>query len=75
VNSHETRIIRFNDDQNSQHSTFLRIATVNDLVTCSVCGDAHSLDASELTFQLPDVIHAFPEAERAARCDVTALFR
>lgn len=27
---------------------------MNDLITCSVCGEAHNLAASELTFCLPD---------------------
>jgi hypothetical protein len=39
-------------------------------VACSVCGNVHPVELSELVFRLPDVIHALPEDERTARCDI-----
>jgi hypothetical protein len=45
---------------------------MTDVVTCSVCGKAHPLEASEFVFRLPDIIHALSEEERASRCDISA---
>lgn len=41
-------------------------------VTCSVCGKAHTLDSSELTFRLPESIYVLSEEDRAIRCDISS---
>jgi hypothetical protein len=41
-------------------------------VRCSTCGKIHSLESSELVFELPDVIFALTEEVRAQRCDLSA---
>src|SRR6266576_2807982 len=42
-----------------------------DEVLCSVCGQAHSLDQSELVFGLPDELFELSEKERTDRCDIS----
>ena len=41
-------------------------------VQCSQCGRSHSLESSELVFDLPDDIFSLPEDVRAERCDLSA---
>jgi hypothetical protein len=45
---------------------------MTETVACSVCGKVHPIDDIELVFELPDVIYALSEGERATRCDITA---
>lgn len=45
---------------------------MTDVVTCSVCGKAHPLEASEFVLRLPDIIHSLSEEGRASRCDISA---
>ena len=41
-------------------------------VTCSVCGQVHPIEDSELVLVLPDVIHGLAADERDARCKISA---
>ena len=43
-------------------------------VQCSECGKTHSLESSELVFDLPDEIFSLTEDVRVQRCDLSAEF-
>lgn len=41
---------------------------------CELCGKSHPEDEMELTFALPDSIHALEEPSRSARCHISEEF-